>query len=420
MPVTLGDPGPYGIVAGEFSVTWTAARADFTGLETVGTLMGAAGWSVVTHEPDPGALTVAASGATALSGGGGVLCYLKFLATQSTALNLGTALFNETFPAVPLSGYITVTQLPVIYVSPGSANLVVDDQLQFTVTGSPTPPYTWSVDDPAVANISVGGLLTAVGEGTVRVHVQDSGGSEAWSGAVSVCGLALPSLMSSISADQTVQVPVWLDRNTDGLDLYSYELAVSYDPAAVEFLGAVAAGSMTYGWSTPLVVDHGTSISVYHAGSTPLSGCGPQFIFLEFRGRPGLASPYSGLALQSALFNEGTPCVRINYGSPCQSTPVGDLPEPGLRLGTNHPNPFNPRTTIDFTVEKGGPARLAIYSARGVWVKDLFSGDVTAGEQRSATWDGRDRRGLQAPSGTYYYRLTSAGESRVGKMMLLK
>jgi|GEM_PF-4306988 len=420
VPVTIGDPGPFGIVSGEFAITWTASYATFTGLETVGTLMGAAGWSALTHEPAPGALTVAASGATALSGGGGTLCFLKFLASNTTTLYLGTTVFNEVYPAVPLNGSISVTQLPVIYVSPGTANLVVGDDLQFNVTGSPTPPFTWSVDDPAVAVISPDGLLTAVGEGTAVVHVVDTGGSQAWSGTVSVCGLAVPALSSAIMANETVSVPVQLDRVVDGLDLYSYEMSVGYDPGSVAFVGAVVAASLTEDWGAPLVVDHGTSISVYHAGPTPLTGCGPQLVFLEFQGAPGLVGTYSGLSLQGALFNEGTPCVRINYGDPCEAVAVGDLPVAGLHLWPNHPNPFNPRTTIDFTVEKGGSVRLTVYSSRGSMVRELFSGDAAAGERHSVDWDGRNSQGRLVPSGAYYYRLTSAGASRVGKMMLLK
>ncbi|MBW7996036.1 MAG: T9SS type A sorting domain-containing protein [Candidatus Glassbacteria bacterium] len=99
------------------------------------------------------------------------------------------------------------------------------------------------------------------------------------------------------------------------------------------------------------------------------------------------------------------------------------LPSAGrIGLAQNVPNPFNPSTTVSFTVaESAGPvmARLAVYDLRGALVRNLLDRTVEPGMHR-LEWDGRDQRGRQVSSGVYFLRLSAGGESRVRKMVLLK
>ena len=68
-------------------------------------------------------------GEDSIGGRGGVV----FLVDLTIADNV----FNEIYPALPVSGTVIRTALPTIGISPGTGNLKVGDQLQFTVTGSP-------------------------------------------------------------------------------------------------------------------------------------------------------------------------------------------------------------------------------------------------------------------------------------------
>ena len=86
-------------------------------------------------------------------------------------------------------------------------------------------------------------------------------------------------------------------------------------------------------------------------------------------------------------------------------------------LAQNSPNPFNPVTQIHFSLAEAGPARLAVYDARGRLLRVLMDGHQAAGEQR-VTWDGRDDTGRAQASGVYLYRLETA-ERAVSKRMLL-
>ncbi|MBN2425743.1 MAG: T9SS type A sorting domain-containing protein [Calditrichaceae bacterium] len=85
----------------------------------------------------------------------------------------------------------------------------------------------------------------------------------------------------------------------------------------------------------------------------------------------------------------------------------------------NYPNPFNPSTTIRFTLEKSEPVTLHIYNALGQLIKTVYDNQtMKAGVVQSALWDGRNNSGSRVASGVYLYRL-QAGENVSTKRMLL-
>ncbi len=93
-------------------------------------------------------------------------------------------------------------------------------------------------------------------------------------------------------------------------------------------------------------------------------------------------------------------------------------PAPFALLG-NHPNPFNPSTTISFTLPQPGKATLTVYDVTGRKVRTLISGNLPAGAH-SAVWDGKDERGKTVSSGMYLSRLESGKVSHTVKMLLMK
>ncbi len=100
-------------------------------------------------------------------------------------------------------------------------------------------------------------------------------------------------------------------------------------------------------------------------------------------------------------------------------TPVEDAPALDLAfdLQQNHPNPFNPSTEVAFSLDRGGPATLRIFDARGRLVHTLVDGDLPAG-RHTVTWSGDDSRGRPVASGVYFYRL-EAGDQRAERRMIL-
>ena len=88
-------------------------------------------------------------------------------------------------------------------------------------------------------------------------------------------------------------------------------------------------------------------------------------------------------------------------------------------LSGNYPNPFNPSTTISYSIPTDGNVELIVYNIRGQKVKTLVKGTQPAGVY-NVTWNGKDENGRSVSSGVYFYKLRSSGKTAVKKMLLLK
>lgn len=103
-----------------------------------------------------------------------------------------------------------------------------------------------------------------------------------------------------------------------------------------------------------------------------------------------------------------------------EPAPPGDEPQDGDAAVTagalqqNQPNPFNPVTSVAFTLPRAGAVRLTVYSLRGQVVARLVEGELAAGEHE-VTWDASGQ-----PSGLYVCRLQAAGIDETRKMSLVK
>ncbi len=101
------------------------------------------------------------------------------------------------------------------------------------------------------------------------------------------------------------------------------------------------------------------------------------------------------------------------------TTNVGIAGEPVLPLNyslkQNHPNPFNPSTTIEYTLPEGGHVGLNVYNVLGREVRTLVDEVQGPGEYEV------DFSSENLPSGVYFYNLrTESGFSKTKKMLLIK
>jgi hypothetical protein len=87
---------------------------------------------------------------------------------------------------------------------------------------------------------------------------------------------------------------------------------------------------------------------------------------------------------------------------------------PKGRIVPASPNPFNPSTTLRFTVPSDGMTRLAVYNSLGMEVARLVDGFVQAGSY-SYQFDAASLAG-----GTYFYTLEHNGQVERRSMQLLK
>jgi hypothetical protein len=98
---------------------------------------------------------------------------------------------------------------------------------------------------------------------------------------------------------------------------------------------------------------------------------------------------------------------------------VTDAVPTKFALNQNAPNPFNPSTTIQFSVAKSTPVILAIYSTTGQLIRTLVDGAMTAGTHQ-ITWDGTDNTGRSVASGIYLYRLRTSDQVASKRLTLVR
>ncbi len=133
----------------------------------------------------------------------------------------------------------------------------------------------------------------------------------------------------------------------------------------------------------------------------------------------------AGFALE-----EGSLCLPANndcavqmgaLGLGCSLTAVADQPAaPFPLLAQNHPNPFNARTSLSFSLPQAGPVGLRIYDPAGRERAALLTGIWLGTGTHRLDWDGRDAQGRPLPSGAYLCRLEAAGGADTRKLILLK
>lgn len=90
-----------------------------------------------------------------------------------------------------------------------------------------------------------------------------------------------------------------------------------------------------------------------------------------------------------------------------------------LVLDNNYPNPFNPETTISFSIASEAKVELNIYNVKGQKVKTLVDSKLIPGKYRFV-WDGKDNNNKSVSSGVYFTRVEAAGKCKTKKMLLLK
>jgi len=88
-------------------------------------------------------------------------------------------------------------------------------------------------------------------------------------------------------------------------------------------------------------------------------------------------------------------------------------------LAQNSPNPFNPSTTIEYTLGQGGTVALRVYDLNGRMVRELVN-EAQDADRHAVAWDGRDDMGRAMASGVYFYQLNAPGVKETRRMVLTK
>jgi hypothetical protein len=158
----------------------------------------------------------------------------------------------------------------------------------------------------------------------------------------------------------------------------------------------------------------------------------------EFPGTGNIVADPLFASIEGQVLNlqPDSPC--IDAGDPALSDPDGSRSDMGaipfngttsentsdaiplrFSLEQNAPNPFNPTTSIAFTLSTSDNAKLAIYDITGRHVQTLLQQHLDAGVH-SVMWDGTDTAGRHVASGVYLYRLIAGKRTMVRRLSVVR
>jgi len=110
----------------------------------------------------------------------------------------------------------------------------------------------------------------------------------------------------------------------------------------------------------------------------------------------------------------GIDYLTVKYSQPIGITPISTEVPDGFSLGQNYPNPFNPVTNINIKMPKSGFVKLSVFDIAGKEVAVLVNENLSAGTYKV------DFEASLLASGTYFYRMETAGFTEVKKMAVVK
>jgi hypothetical protein len=133
--------------------------------------------------------------------------------------------------------------------------------------------------------------------------------------------------------------------------------------------------------------------------------------------------------LAADIFAYGTPMeLHEAFEEPGQKgdddPPFGFAPDAGVKsyddgISSIFPNPFNPATTVRFTLARDANVKIAVYDVRGALVRVLVDRSMSRGEH-TADWNGTDAQGRSVATGVYFARMITRDFQVTRKMVLVK
>lgn len=90
-----------------------------------------------------------------------------------------------------------------------------------------------------------------------------------------------------------------------------------------------------------------------------------------------------------------------------------------FKMEQNFPNPFNPSTTIRYSISEDAKVKIIIFNTNGEQITTLVNEKLSAGEHE-IIWNGTNSSGTRVPTGVYFYQLFSNQKSETKKMLLLQ
>ena len=218
-----------------------------------------------------------------------------------------------------------------------------------------------------------------------------------------------------LTAGQTYTIQVTASNVSD---IRAYFVNISYDHDALTFAGITKGDFITSeSHSFPVIQTDtvGLANSVY--GNSTFSGDG---VLVEVK----FTATKDGIFTSSMLGFDTVTVVNSEFLKETivaqDPTGITDSAAPAaFSLTQNFPNPFNPTTTISFTIPESGITTLKIYDILGRQVTTLVDGGYSAGTH-SVVWDATDMSGNIVSNGVYFYSIKAGNHSETKRMLFMK
>ncbi|MBN8546574.1 MAG: phosphodiester glycosidase family protein [Ignavibacteria bacterium] len=315
--------------------------------------------------------------------------------------------------------------------------------------------YTWSVSDPTVGTIDSTGKFKGRDNGFVTVFADHRGNKDSVLISVEIGeGIRLIDGMDDLQAwtvdyllmDTTgTNLSIAIDTFTTAPGSFKLNYKFTYETGVFNYI-YLKTDKQIYGVPDSIHVDvkadgpqHHVTWLVTDENDELFRITMPQYItsviFQETKTPVNRAVPggttgtlYFPLKLKEIQIRMGSSRVpgqvysgtiymdnlRVSYPTEAPVS-VKDMEMPsGFGLWGNFPNPFNPETTISYSLDKAGNTLLDIYDITGAKIESLVNAFQSPGKYH-ATW-----KGNKYTSGVYFAVLNREGDIRVHKMVLLK
>ncbi|MFC1650418.1 T9SS type A sorting domain-containing protein [Candidatus Latescibacterota bacterium] len=220
---------------------------------------------------------------------------------------------------------------------------------------------------------------------------------------------------SQLKAGETYTIQV---VGHDFNDARAYFVNLNFDKQALTFTGIVKGDFINSdSFSFPVIGEETVGLANSVFGASGFSGSG---VLAEVQ----FTANFDGIFTADMLSFEKASVVNSYFlrediiGESITIVDSGDIPSE-FALVQNFPNPFNPSTTIEFSVPQSGHVSIMIYDILGRNVKTLVS-DVYDAGNHSAVWNATDMNGNLVANGVYFYTIEAGNFHTSRRMMFMK
>ena len=293
-----------------------------------------------------------------------VYAYTYDLSTQSYITGASSQ-FSFYYP-MEHSPVVSVTGVSV---SQTTANIALGTKLELIPVVMPTNAtnrsVSWTSSQPSVATVNSRGLVTAVAEGTTTITATTQDGGKTASSVITVFGVPVTGVTLRWS------VPI------------SY-LGVGTKQQLIATVLPTNATNKSMSWDS----DNTSVATVNSSGLVTAVAAGTAAITVTTQdGRKTATVTATVIAPTSVEMSNGDVGLPKEFG-----------------ISAIYPNPFNPTTTIQYSLAEMAELTLAVYNVEGQLMKTLFQGNQPAGSYE-IRWDATSDTRRQITSGTYFCRM---------------